>query len=702
MHHSNALLVLLFVTAALLIGAVTRQRLKDKALPYTVALLLIGLLLGLGNQNLWLAQQLPTASQTLNLVANIDPHLILFVFLPILIFESAFSMEVHLFKKMASQIATLAVPGLILSTLITAALMKWLLPWDWSWPVALMFGALISATDPVAVVALLKEVSSRKRLETLVEGESLFNDGTAIVLFGLFFSLVMGGSNLSLAAISLDFIQVVAGGLLLGAVVGYLGVRWLRQIFNDPMIEITVSLAIAFSVFFLAESWLHVSGVVAIVAMALVFASSGRTGISPEVEHLLHHFWQMLAHIANTIIFLLVGIIIGSQVEWQSLQLWWYLLLLYPAIMLVRALVVLLFMPLLKKLGIGITRQKATVLVWGGLRGAVSLALALSLAQNTELDGELKQQILFLTAGIVVLTTVINGSSMGWLLAKLGLAGLPPAKQAMVDKAEQQIQQQLQLARQQLQQDNTLDNIDWPDGSDNIAALNQGKTPDNKQENSPENKPLAPSNDASWEDTNIAFKRRLLETERQHYWTLFKQNSIGPEATTKLVEAVEFALDREPIIAPRHKIEDYWLSRYQQSHEANTLWLERLKKLITDCSDHMKEQRLLRHYDSLRGFILAQQHTQTFIERLSPNAKDGQQACAQYQRNTDWATQLLSQLQAEQPDLAQTYSRYTGSRLLLSKRRDLIEQLHHSAVLDSPEANKLTEAVERELAKLSR
>lgn len=684
MPHSNALLVLLFVIAALLIGAITRQCLKDRALPYTVALLLMGLLFGAANNTEVVQVQLPLISQLLSMVANIDPHLILFAFLPILIFESAFSMEVHLFKKMASQIALLAVPGLIICTLITAVLVKWLLPWDWSWPVALMFGALISATDPVAVVALLKEVSSRKRLETLVEGESLFNDGTAIVLFGLFFTLVISNAPFSGGEVVFNFAKVVLGGLALGAIVGWLGIRWLRGIFNDPMIEITVSVALAFTVFFLAESWLHVSGVVAIVAMALVFAGSGRTGISPEVEHLLHHFWQMLAHIANTLIFLLVGIVIGVQIEWQSLQLWWYLLLLYPAVILVRALVVLMLIPLLGKIGLGITKEKAAVLVWGGLRGAVSLALALSLAQTPELDDQLKQQILFLTAGIVVLTTVINGSSMGWLLAKLNLAGLPPAKQAMVDKAEQHIQRQLRLSQESLQQDGTLEQVEWAESS-----LSDDKCSDSDY-------------CASDEDTSIAFKRRLLETERQHYWTLFKQNAIGPDATTALVEAVEFALDREPVMAPRHKIENYWGSRLNSDKTKPLDWHTIIEQFLTRHSSRLNEQRLMRHYDSLRGFILAQQHTQDFVERLAPSTEDANASRADFLRNLSLANNLLQQLRTEQPELAISYSRYTGSRLLLSKRRDLIKELHHSAVLDTPEADRLIESVERHLAQLQK
>ena len=212
MHQETGLLILIFVIAALLTGAAARYFLRGLRLPYTVILLLLGLGVGYLPKLYDLQSVAPSLLTTLHLVADINPHLILFLFLPTLIFESAFGMEVHLFKRMLSQILTLAIPGMLLCTLATAALSLYLVPWQWSWLIALMFGALISATDPVAVVALLKEVSSRKRLETLIEGESLINDGTAIVVFTLFYSLAVSSQEPSIGiGVIGNFLWVVSG-----------------------------------------------------------------------------------------------------------------------------------------------------------------------------------------------------------------------------------------------------------------------------------------------------------------------------------------------------------------------------------------------------------------------------------------------------------------------------------------------------------
>lgn len=288
MHLDPGILVLVFVVLALAIGALVRFSLKGTQIPYTVALLILGLIFGLLNRGRWLQEQAPVVSETLDLVAKIDPHLFLFLFLPTLIFESAFAMEVHLFRRMFTQIAILAVPGLMVATLLTATLVDQMFPaeWGWSWAMCLMFGALISATDPVAVVALLKEVSSRKRLETLIEGESLVNDGTAIVFFSLFYGWVLvsysGGEvvSASLFSVVLAFFKVVLLGLVIGLVLGGLCILWIGRVFNDPMIEISLTIAAAYSVFLISESF-HVSGVVAVVTLALMFASYGRTRISP-------------------------------------------------------------------------------------------------------------------------------------------------------------------------------------------------------------------------------------------------------------------------------------------------------------------------------------------------------------------------------------------------------------------------------------
>jgi len=685
MHLETGLLVLLFVILALIIGALVRHLLKGSQIPYTVALLILGI--GIGLLHRYEVFQQPSLSflgQTLDLVADISPHLILFVFLPTLIFESAFAMEVHLFRRMFLQIAILAVPGLILATTLTAGLAKWAFPWEWGWALCFMFGALISATDPVAVVALLKEVSSRKRLETLIEGESLLNDGTAIVFFTLFYSWVVSdtvlSSSFSISAMSISgqFLYVVSSGLMIGLVTALLCILWLDKIFNDPMIEITLTIACAYAVFFIAES-LHVSGVVAVVVFALVMASIGRTRISPEVAGFLHHFWEMMAHIANTLIFLLVGILVAIRVPLNDLNAWQALATLYIGILLIRGFSIIVFIPVLKRIGIGINREKAIVLWWGGLRGAVSLALALTVAADDLIPKALGDHILFLCAGIVVLTILINGSTMGLVLRLLGLDSLPPAKQATVDKAQNKISIELNALLPSMMANQFLKGADWHEVKQQSQL--QGVNEVHQQAEITE------------QDLATAFQRRLLETERKDYWSQFEQGTLGKHATKRLVEAVEHALDGEPCIGPRPELFKSW------KIPALLEYLRRYPK-INQLLIRLYFNRLALGYDIARGFIQAQEALDSHIEALAPNKEAAQLVHQLVEQNKQLTQQRIESLRESFPEIIQQLQSQAAIRLLLNRERSIIHQQLKQAVLDSPEAQRLLDDVEERMQAL--
>ncbi|WP_163339409.1 cation:proton antiporter [Desulfopila sp. IMCC35008] len=686
MHETTGILILIFVVASLIIGSAVRNLLKGTSIPYTVSLLVIGLLLGMVQRSEYFGEHIPTVSATLKLVADIEPHLILYVFLPTLIFESAFGIEVHLFRRMFSQIVILAIPGLLLATMATAVLAKFLFPWEWSWALCFLFGALVSATDPVAVVALLKEVSSRKRLETLLEGESLLNDGTAIVLFGLFYGMIIntdGTSDLSIIGVVGDFSWVVLLGLSIGLIVGGLAIFWIGRVFNDPMIEIVVSVAAAYLVFVLAENVFHVSGVVGLVALALLFASVGRTRISPEVSGFLHHFWEMMAHMANTVIFLLVGIVIASRVPINDISLWWTLIYLYLGLQLIRATVVALLTPVLKPMGIGINREKSIVLIWGGLRGAVSLALALIVAQDAVFPQLVGDQVLFLCAGIVVLTILINGTSMGAVLRWLKLDRLPPGKQATVNRASHSIHQELQLLNKQMQDNDFFMGADWDEVNSHIKM---GDT-------EPSSSTGAPT-EASEQDQAIAFRRRILEAERRVYWAQFEEGALGRTATLLLVEAVEHALDGAPLIHPRKDLQALWgmprLFEYLRYPILN-------KPVIA-----MTIDRMALGYDMARGFVKAQDEVALHIDELAPNEEEGETVRREIMNNKRETLLHIEKFRQAFPEIIKVLETCAASRVLLNRERAVIQDLLASAVLDKPEADRMIKSVELRMASLQK
>ncbi|WP_028584361.1 cation:proton antiporter domain-containing protein [Desulfogranum mediterraneum] len=687
MDQQTGFLILLFVILSLLTGSILRHFLKNIALPYTIALLLLGLGLGFAQRGGMVPAEVGLFGHTLELVTNMDPHLIMFLFLPTLIFESAFAMEVHLFRRTLLQIAILAVPSLLVSTILTATLAKYLFPWNWSWTAALLFGSLISATDPVAVVALLKELSSRKRLETLLEGESLLNDGTAIVLFTLFYHLMVGESQQELSwsllpGIGWQFLWGVSMGLLVGLFFGGLAIIFLGKIYKDAMVEITLSITVAYLAFLTAESIFHVSGVVAVVTLALLLAGIGRTRISPEIAGFLHHFWKVMAYLANTLIFLLVGLIIALRVQLDQTAAWKALLLFFGGILLIRAGSILLFLPLLRRIGIGITIHKATVLIWGGLRGAVALTMALIITQDQRIATEFGNQVLFMTAGIVVLTLLINGTTMPLVLRWLGLNSLPTGKQATVDQARTHIVREMNELLPLLRQNRFFQRADWQLISATILAPTSTTPP-----------PLLNTTAARQADIDCEFKRRLLEAERKQYWLQFQQGLLGGAATNILVDAVERALDEEPTISPRPLLYKLW------DMPLLFRWLERvplLNRLLLSISF----DRLALGYDVARGFIHAMNSYPKMIELLDPSPQSAEEVQGEVLRNKRIAYERIEQLRQAFPEVIIALETRAASRSLLNRQRATIEGLLDDGLLDKAEADKMFDEVETRLKQL--
>jgi CPA1 family monovalent cation:H+ antiporter len=378
-------IVLLFI--ATLVGVVTR-RLR---VPYTVGLVIMGLALAL----------LPQVN------VQVPRNLILALLVPPLIFEAAFDLSFDDLRRNLAPILAWAIPGVALTMLLVGGVVAWgtKLPISHS----LVFGALVAATDPVAVTALFSAVGVPKRLQVLLEGESLFNDGTAIVLFGLVSTVALTGEFSPLASV-VDFIRIAGGGLVIGLILGALISQMIRRI-DDHLIETTLTTVLAFGSYLIAEEIFHVSGVLAVVAAGLVNGNIGPRGMSPTTRILLFNYWEYAGFIANSFAFLLIGL----QIDLPIMLVYWQpILTAILAVLVARAVAVYG----LAWIGRDIPFRWQHVLYWGGLRGAISLALALGLP--LALEG--REQMQIMAFGVVVFTLLVQGFSMGSLVRRMGLA----------------------------------------------------------------------------------------------------------------------------------------------------------------------------------------------------------------------------------------------------------------------------------------
>ncbi|HEX9370966.1 MAG TPA: cation:proton antiporter, partial [Roseiflexaceae bacterium] len=268
-------------------------------LPYPIALVLAGLALGaIIRSPLPFLHDLPLDE------IHFTPHLILVLFLPALLFEATLHIEATALRKTLLPIGVLAIPGVLLTAAIVGVLIVWGVGLDW--PSALLFGAIVAATDPIAVLAIFKQIGAPHDLEILVEGESLFNDGTAVVLSRILLGAALSGT-LDLTGGVIDFVVVGGGGLAVGTLAGALASRLTARI-DDHLIEITLTTILAYGTFVGAEA-LHVSGVIAVVAAGLVLGNVGaRRGMSPTTRLALLTFWEYVAFLLNSAIFLLIGL----------------------------------------------------------------------------------------------------------------------------------------------------------------------------------------------------------------------------------------------------------------------------------------------------------------------------------------------------------------------------------------------------------
>jgi len=395
--ESETILILLFVVATAV--AIAVQRL---AIPYTVALVLTGLLLGL-------------------LHAFEAPHLtkaLLFgIFLPGLLFDAAFHIEFKQFWRNRLTISSLALPGVVAAIALTALILPTVANTlhfvkGFTWKHALVFGAIISATDPIAVVAIFKNLGVPKRLTMLLEGESLLNDGTAIVFFTLSVALVTAAAVTS-GGLAMDFIKIVGVGALIGAVIG-MGVSQVIRRVDDPMIEITLTTIAAYGSFLAAEHFQY-SGVIATVTAGMLCGNYGvRSGMSPSTRIAVETFWQYIAFALNSIIFLLIGLEVNFDTLLAS---WQAILVAYLVVTGGRALVIFGASALLRRTRERIPWSWSVILTWGGLRGALPMVLALSLPKNFP-----HQELLVsMTFGVVILSILVHGLTMSPLLGWLGI-----------------------------------------------------------------------------------------------------------------------------------------------------------------------------------------------------------------------------------------------------------------------------------------
>lgn len=681
MEEYTFLAPLLLTIGGLIIGAILKSLLKHSRLPYTVGLFAIGIILGVMNRT-GVFQSLPELHDAVSSVANINPDLILYLFLPILIFDAAYELNLHIFKKTLANATLLAAPGLIICMLLTGTLMMGVATFipgfeSWTWAFALMFGALISATDPVAVVALLHELKTSKRFSTLVDAESLLNDGTGIVCFMLFFGAYAAGEATHASPV-ITFIREVGLSTLLGFLLARIVIWFITRINSEEMVQNSVIILAAYLTFILSQYYLGVSGVIALVAFGLTVTYVGKPRLKPQVNTFMEHFWELLTYIANTLIFILVGVVIAEKVDfsWGALGV---LILIYIALNLIRFAMIMLLYPVMKRLGYGLTRRESVILTWGGLRGALAMTLALMVSYTPAIPEDIRSQVLFFTAGIVTLTLCINATTMRALLNRLGLTHVPSARTMLAYRIEKSIRDNSEKYLEGLKKRDALEGANWHKVESYMTAQPQ------EPAKNLQNKAMLPE-----------IRLRVLDKEKAICREIYEEGVISKPVFLRLMNSLDELYDHDGNYPLNVRTSIFKFC--QRTDLLNTL---RNIPYLQNWMTFYFRERITVVYDLGRGFIILQKGSLKLLDDL---------------RASEWVTgeqdSVLDTLREEINDninrmsafinnLADNFPKAYGHaltiksiRMLLSNERHTVKQLINNGMLSEKDAKRLLDDID--------
>jgi CPA1 family monovalent cation:H+ antiporter len=654
----------LSVISLLLIATFVSFFLRKSKFPYTVALVLVGLSVG------YLAERLPVLSFLQDF--RLSPELVFYVFLPTLIFESAFHTNIRHFTQNIKTIVSLSTVGMLMSTLLIGSGMHYFLQFPWA--ISLLFGALISATDPISVIAQFKQIGAPRRLMTILEGESLFNDGMALVLFGILLE-VIGTQDLHFGRAELlgsfgNFGFVVIGGLLVGTAFGFLFSKALDYIKDSKEIEISITLILAHSTFIIAEYFLGVSGILSTVAAGIVIGNYGAYKISPSVKDIMTHFWDYSAYIANSLLFLLVGMIVYSTKDVVA-PLFIPMLFVILLVILSRMVMVYSLMPLTNLL---FKRERIPVkwmhvIQWSGLRGALAIALILTLPEGFLYYDEM----LIFTVGVIFFTIIVNGLTVSPLLSVLGLKSFSVLESFEHEENQVYIGQKVHSKMDLMLKKKFIDkkthkkiSEQYQEHCENCSEHVHELLRDNQQE-------------LSTTQVKLILKRHLLGIEKRAFTKLYYQGEITQELLHVLLHNVNRQMEKRnldatirlgqlTLISPQNKIITY---------------LEKLG--FKGIRKRMRRKEVMLRYEMFRARLIS---TDSVLESLKEIQKtkvflDKKLLKEFNDKYTSWkkkAKEKLSNLEKEDPEACESIQLYLAQQAAFHTEEKALIHLEKSGM----------------------
>ncbi|MEX2281759.1 MAG: cation:proton antiporter [Gemmatimonadota bacterium] len=691
MTNSTVLRAVLWIMVLLFIAAVLSMATRRVRIPFPVTLVTVGLVLG------ELIDQIDAFGRLNSL--QLTPDVLTYIFLPTLTFHTAFSLNARLLTKNLLPVLVLAIPATLLSALVAGLGVNWAFGYPIAW--AMLFGALITSTDGSAVLSVFRAVGAPKRLLILAEGENLLNDATSIVLFKYALAIVAAGvttgavvtipvnfTAINALLIIWDFVKVFGGGLLVGVLAGWFCGRLVGLVDDDDLIEILLTTVTAFLSFLAADS-LGLSGVVAVVGTGLMLGGWGRTKYTPATLHYLESFWGQLAYTATALTFLLVGLATDLTAIGQNLTL---IALAVVIALAARAIGIFGLFPLVNRLP-AVEKADAryqAVMVWGGLRGAMGLVLAMSIPEGYAY----RTEIITVTLGVVLFSVLVQGLSLEIVIRYLGLHRASLPELYVLHEGRLLAKQRAKLRVPELRRGGMFREM-VVEGLESSYAMAE-------QDLRAGINVLRQHPSLGLDEELKLITRGYLLAEKRSYLEMFQEGQLSEKALKELQHSVELQLDsvRSGHVLPKWTITSplYW---------AIERAFLRVAESIAPRSDFVqtyKLQDIAARYEKHWARVIASDrvlkelHETPDLHMTVPEVR--QRLEEQYR---DWnrrARERLDETAEQFPEYATKVQQIMATRICLQAEEQTIQELADLEVLPEREARSLRDEVRAKLRRL--
>ncbi|XP_049880315.1 sodium/hydrogen exchanger 10-like [Pectinophora gossypiella] len=544
----------LFIFMTLFVGVLVRIVMlwTSMCIPFRIIMFALGGLAG------FCANRFPDFKPIVQ-VCYTDVEILLIVFLPIIIFNTAYSVDAHSFWKSFPQIVLVAVPGALMTALLAAFMAYYLVDTSWNFGACMLFGVTCIPIYPGEVVRQLKEMSHGKFVSVLLLGEGLIGDATAMITFTATFGYVSMAVT-EASQIALMLVRYIGGGLLLGIVTGKILGFLMSLTYYDMLCVVTLTFAGAYLTYYIGEKYFYVSGLLATIIVGVI-ASNKKNTIAGDIETSVSHCWVIMAHAANTLLFTMVGVVIFEKISYIiTVRQVTLVFVTYMTVYCSRLVIYFMMLPVLRRVGYGMLWQHGLACVWGGLRGPLSLCFALLVLQAPPFT-EAGEVFIIQTAGLVLLSLLINATTMTKVLKMLGLAEISLAKKANMTNCVKRIMLTRDRCISMLKMDKFLADANWDLVQEGTTIKHpyqlqmQGRDEDSEDETymgyryttCPDCEREIPNEPTKKEFAEMMREanQRVLKAMKISYWRQYEHGKISKDGVRMLVQAVEVATDSD-------------------------------------------------------------------------------------------------------------------------------------------------------------